>query len=364
MLLHIYFSLKFLKSFVITLSIFIIFMLLIDLIEQLRKFAVSIDFIEVFFLALLNLPSSVYQVLPLIMIISSAWVFLSLARNSELIVFRAAGKSSVTMLITPAILAFLIGVLSIGVFNPIVASTSKQYADLKAKLVDGQETTISIGNEGLWLRQADQTGHTVIRAKRANSDATELYDVTLIKLSDEKLPTQRIETAMITLRDSKWIAKFSIIWPIKYGKNSQSYAKEYDLIELPTSLKKEQITDRFGDPSTIGIWSLPEFIGQLERAGFSAKRYSVWLQSELAKPVFLLAMMIISAAFCMRQTRVKGTSLNVLIAVLVGFLLFYLKNFVLILGINGQLPVLVAAWGPPFASIFISLGLFLNREEG
>ena len=364
MLLHIYFSLKFLKSFVITLSIFIIFMLLIDLIEQLRKFAVSIDFIEVFFLALLNLPSSVYQVLPLIMIISSAWVFLSLARNSELIVFRAAGKSSVTMLITPAILAFLIGVLSIGIFNPIVASTSKQYADLKAKLVDGQETTISIGNEGLWLRQADQTGHTVIRAKRANSDATELYDVTLIKLSDEKLPTQRIETAMITLRDSKWIAKFSIIWPIKYGKNSQSYAKEYDLIELPTSLKKEQITDRFGDPSTIGIWSLPEFIGQLERAGFSAKRYSVWLQSELAKPVFLLAMMIISAAFCMRQTRVKGTSLNVLIAVLVGFLLFYLKNFVLILGINGQLPVLIAAWGPPFASIFISLGLFLNREEG
>ena len=364
MLLHIYFSLKFLKSFVITLSIFIIFMLLIDLIEQLRKFAVSIDFIEVFFLALLNLPSSVYQILPLIMIISSAWVFLSLARNSELIVFRAAGKSSVTMLITPAILAFLIGVLSIGVFNPIVASTSRQYADLKAKLVDGQETTISIGNEGLWLRQADQTGHTVIRAKRANSDATELYDVTLIKLSDEKLPTQRIETAMITLRDSKWIAKFSIIWPIKYGKNSQSYAKEYDLIELPTSLKKEQITDRFGDPSTIGIWSLPEFIGQLERAGFSAKRYSVWLQSELAKPVFLLAMMIISAAFCMRQTRVKGTSLNVLIAVLVGFLLFYLKNFVLILGINGQLPVLIAAWGPPFASIFISLGLFLNREEG
>ena len=339
-------------------------MLLIDLIEQLKKFTMSIDFIEVFFLTLLHLPSSVYQILPLIIIISSAWVFLSLARNSELIVFRAAGKSSASMLITPSILSFLIGVVSISVFNPIVASTSKQYADLKAKLVDGQETTISIGNEGLWLRQADQTGHTVIRAKRANSDATELYDVTLIKLSDEKLPTQRIETAMITLRDSKWIAKFSIIWPIKYGKNSQSYAKEYDLIELPTSLKKEQITDRFGDPSTIGVWSLPEFIGQLERAGFSAKRYSVWLQSELAKPVFLLAMMIISAAFCMRQTRVKGTSLNVLIAVLVGFLLFYLKNFVLILGINGQLPVLIAAWGPPFAAIFISLGLFLNREEG
>ena len=75
-------------------------------------------------------------------------------------------------------------------------------------------------------------------------------------------------------------------------------------------------------------------------------------------------MMLISAAFCMRQKRVKGTSLNVLVAVLIGFFLFYLKNFVMILGINGQLPVLIAAWGPSFAAIFISLGLFLNREEG
>jgi lipopolysaccharide export system permease protein len=74
--------------------------------------------------------------------------------------------------------------------------------------------------------------------------------------------------------------------------------------------------------------------------------------------------MLISAAFCMRQNRVRGASLNVLVAVLLGFLLFYSKNFVLILGTNGQLPVFIAAWGPSFAALFISLGLFLNREEG
>ena len=138
MLLHIYFAGKFAKNFVITLGLFTIFMLLIDIIEQLRMFSVAIDYLEVFFLALLNLPGSVYQVLPLIIILSSAWIFLSLAQNSELIVFRAAGKSSISMLITPVILSFLIGVLTISFFNPIVASTSKQYADVKAKLIDGQ----------------------------------------------------------------------------------------------------------------------------------------------------------------------------------------------------------------------------------
>ena len=53
MLLHIYFAGKFLKNFLLTLSIFIIFMILIDLIEQLRKFAESVDFIEAFFLAMM-----------------------------------------------------------------------------------------------------------------------------------------------------------------------------------------------------------------------------------------------------------------------------------------------------------------------
>lgn len=268
------------------------------------------------------------------------------------------------MLITPSILSFVIGILTISFFNPIVALTSKQYADVKAKLIDGQATTISIGNEGLWLRQADKKGHTVIRAKRANSAATELYDVTLIKLSEDKQPVRRIEAKILTLDHAMWIAKNSIIWPINYGLNSHSNVQNLNIVEIPTSLKKEQIIDQFGDPSTISIWSLPEFIGQLEQAGFSASRYSVWLQSELSKPMFFLAMMLISAAFCMRQTRAKGTSLNVLAAILVSFLLFYLKNFVLILGVNEQLPVLISAWGPSFAALFISLGLFLNREEG
>ena len=44
--------------------------------------------------------------------------------------------------------------------------------------------------------------------KRANSDATKLYDVTFIKLSEEKLPVQRIEAAMITLKEPNGLPSF------------------------------------------------------------------------------------------------------------------------------------------------------------
>jgi len=41
-----------------------------------------------------------------------------------------------------------------------------------------------------------------------------------------------------------------------------------------------------------------------------------------------------------------------------------LKNFANVLGQNLQIPVLIAAWAPPLAGLFISLGFLLHIEDG
>ncbi|MGR3699664.1 MAG: LptF/LptG family permease, partial [Roseovarius sp.] len=101
-----------------------------------------------------------------------------------------------------------------------------------------------------------------------------------------------------------------------------------------------------------------------EEAGFSARRYAIWFQSELAQPVFLVALVLISAALTMGHTRGTNVGLSVLTAVLLGFGLHYVRNFAHILGENGQLPILLAAWAPPVASLFIGLGILLHLEDG
>jgi lipopolysaccharide export system permease protein len=40
------------------------------------------------------------------------------------------------------------------------------------------------------------------------------------------------------------------------------------------------------------------------------------------------------------------------------------RNFAQILGENGQLNPLAAAWIPPLASVLLALGLILHREDG
>ena len=85
---------------------------------------------------------------------------------------------------------------------------------------------------------------------------------------------------------------------------------------------------------------------------------------ELALPLLLTAMVLVAAGFCMRHTRFGKTGQMVLYALLAGFFLFFLRNFAQVLGENGQIPILVAAWVPPLAAALLALSLLLHLEDG
>ena len=47
-----------------------------------------------------------------------------------------------------------------------------------------------------------------------------------------------------------------------------------------------------------------------------------------------------------------------------GFALYFMRNFAQILGENGQIPVALAAWGPPAAAVLLPISLLLHLEDG
>jgi lipopolysaccharide export system permease protein len=84
----------------------------------------------------------------------------------------------------------------------------------------------------------------------------------------------------------------------------------------------------------------------------------------MARPFFLMAMVLVAASFTMRHTRFGGTGTAVLTAILLGFTLYFVRSFAQILGENGQIPILLAAWAPPAAATFFALGMLLHAEDG
>lgn len=365
MILYIYIARKYLMSILGVFGVFLGIAFLIDIAEQIRKYGdKDVAMSDLIALAALNTPSSMYTILPLVIVLSTLALFLGLARSSELVVIRASGRSAIKSLISPAIVAFLFGVLTISVFNPIVASTKKQHEYMVRQFTSDQTSVMSISAEGLWMRQVSGSDQTVIRAEGANLDGTELQQVTFLVFNQEGAPQTRIEAASAQLMDGFWAMRGVKKWPLQGSTNPERDSELLQQYNLPSDLTVDQIRDSFGTPDAIAIWNLPKYIKQLERSGFSALKHRAWLHRELALPLMFVAMVMIGAGFTMRHTRFGRTGTMVLAAILLAFTLFFLRDFLQIFGENGQVPVVLATWAPPIASICIAMALLLHMEDG
>ncbi|WP_109467272.1 LPS export ABC transporter permease LptG [Albibacillus kandeliae] len=366
MILDFYFARRFAWSFLLIGAVFLSMIMLIDVFEQVRRFGDSdVNYGQMLGLTLLNTPGAIKDILPLLMILSTVVLFVGLARSSELVVLRATGRSGIRALLAPAVVAFLIGVLAVTTLNPIVAATSNRYQQLSETYRNGGPSALSLSREGLWLRQGSAKGQAVIHANGyTNADPLTLEDVTIISYAPGGGPVQRINAGSALLGNGEWILGDAKVWSLAAGVNPETTAERHDRMTFSTTLTEDRIRDTLGRPTGISVYDLPGTIRALRQAGFSTRRHEVWYQVELARPLFLLAMVLVGAAFTMRHTRFGGTGISVLIAVLLGFALYFVRNFAQILGENGQIPVALAAWGPPVASILLTLGLLLHAEDG
>lgn len=365
MTLSLYIARRFLLTFALMFAGFFALLWLIDLIEEVRRSgSAGYGLQAAMGLALLNTPTTLYRILPLVMILTSIALFLQMTRTSELVATRAAGRSALRTLTAPVATAFVLGLFALAILNPLVAATSKRYQTLSEIYDRGASSAVSFGPEGLWLRQGDGSGQWVIHARRVGPDGTELSDVSFMSFGATGGPITRIEAESATLEQGEWVAHTAKQWRFDADGNPEASAQREARLTLATDLTADQIRESFGAPSTVSIWELPAYIANLERAGFSSRLYSVWFQMELAMPLLLAAMVLVGAGFTMRHVRLGRTGTLTLLALLSGIAIFFVRNFAQILGESGQIPVVLAAWTPPVAALFLSLSLLLHLEDG
>ena len=365
MTLSLYFIKRFAAMVLRVLMIFFGIMMLIDVIDQLRRFSdADIGLSEAAHLALMNVPESLYRILPLIFVMAALAMFLGLAKSSELVVVRAAGQSGLRFLVAPVGTALAIGAFAVAVLNPLIAATTKEYDRLWAQHSANGASLLSVADTGLWLRQGGDGGQTVIQAARSNADGTALFGVTFLTYGPDGAPLQRTEAREATLEPGAWVLSDAKTWDLRSDNPETTAAAASTGLRLASDLTPDAIRDSFGTPSAIPIWDLPSYINGLEKAGFSARSHRVWFQMELALPLLLAAMVLIAAGFSMRHARFGKPGKLVLLAMLSGFAIFFLRNFAQVLGENGQIPIMMAAWFPPIAAVMLSLGLLLHLEDG
>jgi len=252
----------------------------------------------------------------------------------------------------------VIGIAKITMLNPVAAAMLFHFEELENKFLKGKTSMLAVSETGLWLRQVNGNMDSVVHALHVSPLGFELTDVIIFLFKDVDHFAERVDAETARLDDGYWALHNA--WITAPNRPAQ-FAKDY---RLKTDLTLGQIQDSFASPESISFWELPQFIGILRHAGFSALRHRLYWNSLLSDPLLLCAMVLIAATFSLRHHRRGGVVLIIAIGVFTGFFVYFISDVVFALGLTASLPIFLAAWSPAGAALLFGLAMLFHLEDG
>ncbi len=306
------------------------------------------------YLSLLRVPAVTEQVLPFAVLFGAMAAFINLTRRLELVVARAAGMSVWQFMLPPLAVALLIGIVATAVYNPVSALAKLQADQMELKLFGASGTAA----EAVWIRQRSLDGQAIIRADRADNGGTDLSGVTAFVFEPDGTFQERVAAKSAHLEQGFWrLSGARVASPDDEPRDTDTYL-------LATTLTANQVTQSFVSPDDVPFWDLPGVSSRTERAGLDATSYRMRYQLLLARPLLLVAMVLVAACFSLRFFRFGGVAKMVSGGIGAGFMLYVATRLIGDLGGAGLLSAPVAAWSPAVIGSMVGTLVLLNQEDG
>ena len=309
-------------------------------------------------MALLKPPYVGQEVMPFAVLFAGMATFWQLSRSQELIITRATGISIWQSLLPVIAISVLLGIFTVTIVNPLAASLLARFERLESRQLNKEESLLSVSRNGLWLRQADAAGRTILHAERVAAESMALEGVTVFRFVGEDRFAGRIDAARGELLPGAWRLYDAWISEADGG------GRQAPQIDLPSELTPDKILESFAPPETISFWKLPGFLELLQRSGFSAQRHRLHLHRLLAMPLLFAAMVLFAAAFALRPQRRGKVGLMILAGLATGFLIHASSNFVFALGLSAMIPAALAGWAPATISALLGITILFHLEDG
>lgn len=353
-----YLAVRFLRViFAIFAAIFCL-MFVIYFVELLRRSgdAPQVGAGTVALMTIMRVPATAETILPFAVLFGAMATFVDLTRRLELIVARAAGVSVWQFLAPPVLAAFGIGVLSVAVYNPLSA-VMKQRSDQMEMEIFGVPGSLRY-DHSVWLRQHSVDGLAIIHATVSAQGGADLTGVSVNLYSQEGVFLERVEAGNAKLSPGVWTLTNAVVSAPGEEPNSVG---EY---LLATDLTPEKLAAAVTPPQGTPFWDLPSQTESTREAGLDPTGYRLQFQTLLARPLLLVAMVLLAASFSLRFFRFGGVAKTLSGGVVAGFVLYIASKVLSDLGGAGMISPLVAAWSPALVGSMLGTLALLNSEDG
>ncbi len=342
------------------------------LIEELDQVSDQFSLLNLFYLQAMQLPSHLYELLPIGLLVGSVLALASLAQRNELVILRVSGVSGMKLLATLWIItipwvggAFL---LSEAVMPAVEIKSSEAKLQLLGRAGGGRL------NSGYWFKEnGEQGGERIINIAqlRPNGGVTDiqLYEFSpsqeLVRHSQAK--QGYFEEGSLILQDvTETLIDADAVSALSDGQASKQHLTRLQQVEerrLSTSLTPERLIARILTPERMSISVLLDYIHYLRENNLQTERQIVALWRKAAYPFTLFVMITIAAPIGFMQTRRGGVGGKVFIGILLGVGFFMINQLALNIGTLGRWPPWVTALMPNLGALLLALSALLFMEN-
>ncbi|MBN2426441.1 MAG: LPS export ABC transporter permease LptG [Calditrichaceae bacterium] len=349
-ILDIYILKRFLINLAVAVVTWLVIFMVVDIIENLSKFLdrnATMQQVGMYYLY--YIPHIFSLTLPVSMLLSSLFTMSQLAQHNEVVAQLSSGISLYRILLP----LFILGVLfstGAGYFNEIVVPyTNQQRYDLKRYEIDRITRPSEQARSNIYRQDKDEQK---INIRMFNGKTNTGKNIS-IKYFDGPVLVKRVDARDIIWEEDHWRLRQGKVRTFKDGAEMihlfedsafyQSRITPGDLIEI----RKK--------PEEMSYWELSKFIQDLEAIGADNRRWIVERHLKIALPFANFIVVLLGAPLASRKRR-GGMGLNFGLSFLASFVYFFILRVGQVMGQQGSLDPVLAAWLGNL--IFIVIGLY------
>ena len=310
-------------------------------------------------LSALIIPSLLYKMFPFVILLSGIWFFLKIKKTDEVIAMKISGLSSMSIIIVPAFISIILGIVFVTTVNPVTSFLAKKYESTKGSYYEkNQDYLATVTINGIWIKERTLNNRYIVKA--TNLENQKLLGLSIYEFDLNGDFLKRIEAESANIKTLNWkIYNAKVIDDsgkiLAENINNLTYKSMYDI---------KKIKSLYSNLDTVSFWSLENEIKLLEIRGYSTREMRAKLQRSIAFPFFLLSMLLLSGVFTLGMNFKENNWTYVFIAIIISVLVFYFNDFSAALGKTDKLPMEIAVWMPiVIIFLFSTVGLIHANQK-
>ncbi len=346
------------KIFLLTL-IFFSLAFILSLFEEITFFSDSSNskFYLPFMITLLNVPSTLLELFPFIVLISTQLFFVEIIKKKENELIKINRLDNFYLIKLLAICSFLFGILIIVFYYPISSKLKFFYFDIKNIYSEDAKYLKHYSGNGLWIKDEIDNEIYIISASSDNKDKF-LKNVFITKFDNNFNIIESISSKKVDISLNEWVIENPIVF-----KNNKQIQLEKN-ISLSSHFNFDKINKTFRDLNSLNLFELFNLKRENMVLGYSTEEVDLHFLRIISLPVYFSIMVIISAIIMLNIKRDKPYIFHVLIGILLSVIIYYINNIFSIFGLTDKIPIYLSVFFPIiFLSIVSTIGLVRINEK-